>query len=338
MGLATEAKGMGGRETGIDLGRLIAMVAVICLHVRLDPVATDTGWYAIVNQLARFAVPFFFVAMGYFSKIGSGSGGALRAAGRLLALYALWSVLYLLAFGWPAELDWRMLLHGGNIDALWFLLSGALSLAFVWLVHRLVGVTGTVIVGLALYLVGLAAGYYSPLVFGVDLLPIWNVRDGLTFGVPFIAIGVWLASTKVRLSPLAAGALFAVAAVLQLAEIFALSQFGVFPLNHDFVASTLLFGPAAFLFFQSLNGMSWVQQPARLGSLALGIYVIHPALIRLLAPLGLPADPTGFWITILAVFVGSLAIAALLYRLPVLRYAVSTRPASRVPAAPEAAG
>jgi surface polysaccharide O-acyltransferase-like enzyme len=253
-------------------------------------------------------------------------------------LYVLWSVLHLLAFGWPAQGDWRMLLHGGNTDALWFLLSAGLSLAFVWAVHRLVGVTGALIAGLVIYAGGLAAGYYSPLVFGVDLLPVWNVRDGLTFGVPFIAIGVWLAHSTFRLSPIMAGALFVLAAVLQLSEIFALSQFGVFPLNHDFAASTLLFGPAAFLFFQSLNGRVWLAGPARLGSLALGIYLIHPALIRLLELPSMPGDPASFWITVLGVFAGSLAIAALLYRLPVLRYAVSTRPAPSGQAAREAAG
>ena len=314
-----------GREAGIELGRLVAMVAVICLHVRLDPAATGAGWYAVVNQLARFAVPFFFVAMGYFSRIASGRSDALPAARRLLLLYLAWSAIYLLVFGWPEKDGWRALLHGGNTDALWFLLSAALSLAFAWAVHRLAGLAGLLLAGALLYAAGLAIGYYAPLLFGRDLLAVWNARDGLTFGVPFIAIGVWLSAAQPRLPPLAAGLLLVLAACLQMGEVLALSSLGVYPLRHDFMAATLLLGPAAFLFFRSLNGARWIAAPARLGGLALGIYVTHPALLRLAEMAGQPADPPGFALRVAALFTAALGLAALLNGLPLLRLLVTTR-------------
>src|SRR5690606_38448743 len=113
------------------------------------------------------------------------------------------------------------------------------------------------------------------------------------------------------------------AAALQLGEVLALSTLGIFP--RDFVASTLLLGTAAFLFFRSLDGLGWTALPARLGHLALGIYVLHPALIRLAETIGRPATPLAFWLNVAAIFAAALGLSALLYSQPLLRLAITTR-------------
>ncbi len=60
------------RIESVDVFRLIAIVAVIAIHTSPFHVDVDgeneAYMYAdmIINQLSRFAVPFFYVTSGYF--------------------------------------------------------------------------------------------------------------------------------------------------------------------------------------------------------------------------------------------------------------------------------
>jgi surface polysaccharide O-acyltransferase-like enzyme len=318
------------RQIGIDFGRVCAIVAVMALHAGLDRQDSVAIWYVAINQLARFAVPFFFVAMGYFSHIAEGTDRTEATAFRLLGLYVVWIVIGSLTFGDPQLHDWRDLISGGRQESLWFLFSAAICLPAVAASFRFLGERTTMILAVALYVAGLVFGAYSALLWGHDLLPMWNTRDGLTFGAPFIAAGVWIARHGLQLSMPRAAALLAAAAALQLLEAMVLYRLiGTPALQHDFLASTSLYGIAAFLFFQSLPAGPLVSTIGRMGLLVLGLYVIHPLVGEAVQAAYMPADPLSFAVYLVVVFAASGAIAAALYALPATRPLVTTAPSTR---------
>jgi len=59
------------RISSVDTIRLLAIISVIAIHTRPFSYNEDSGelYYYLdifINQMARFAVPFFFVISGYF--------------------------------------------------------------------------------------------------------------------------------------------------------------------------------------------------------------------------------------------------------------------------------
>lgn len=90
-----------GRIESIDAMRVLAMLAVIQIH---------TPWYSKVNvtsldaatiadQLARFAVPFFFVISGYLwaSRCASAEDywpRAVATSKRVMIIFCFWSLIY----------------------------------------------------------------------------------------------------------------------------------------------------------------------------------------------------------------------------------------------------
>ncbi len=97
------------RIASIECGRFLAIVAVMMIHSSpfanpFDPTLWSEPFYlylgGAINQLCRFAVPFFFLCSGFFLQPkleGAGRWGALwRYCRPLLLLWVSWSLLYLL--------------------------------------------------------------------------------------------------------------------------------------------------------------------------------------------------------------------------------------------------
>ena len=95
------------RISSIECGRMVAIIAVMVIHISpfanpFDPTVwnwtIDIYVAGFLNQITRFAVPFFFLCSGYFlqPKLSSGAplGVALRYCRPLLILWLVWSALY----------------------------------------------------------------------------------------------------------------------------------------------------------------------------------------------------------------------------------------------------
>ncbi|MDB5963417.1 MAG: hypothetical protein JWP59_4711, partial [Massilia sp.] len=97
-----------GRIKSVDVARVCAIVAVIAIHTvpfenAGSPVGSTLDLATVINQVARFAVPLFFILSGYFwaQKITDArhiDGVSLTMAKRLLLLFGTWSLIYLLPF------------------------------------------------------------------------------------------------------------------------------------------------------------------------------------------------------------------------------------------------
>src|SRR3954467_7636131 len=89
------------RNFGFDALRIFAAAAVVLLHSTTGPDATHvSSRLAAVRIACRFAVPFFFIAAGYFQRDVTRFEFATiaRPIKRLLPLYIFWTVIYDLVF------------------------------------------------------------------------------------------------------------------------------------------------------------------------------------------------------------------------------------------------
>jgi surface polysaccharide O-acyltransferase-like enzyme len=97
------------RIPGVDLFKIIGVIAVITLHVTsLSFPATRhitefSNPLLIANQAARFAVPYFFIISGYFwgKKIIAGADilqTSIKFVKRVLIVFLAWSFIYILTY------------------------------------------------------------------------------------------------------------------------------------------------------------------------------------------------------------------------------------------------
>src|SRR4051812_46549163 len=94
------------RLQSVDAFRLLAAFFVIIIHE--EPFTDAHGLRAldlagVVDQVARFAVPFFFTISGYFwgRKLRRGADPlhlALSTSKRIATIFVFWSAVYLLPF------------------------------------------------------------------------------------------------------------------------------------------------------------------------------------------------------------------------------------------------
>lgn len=342
------------RLEGVEVLRVVAVMAVLVIHATPfnQRGRLGTAWEAatVANQLARFAVPAFFVLAGYFwarrAPANQGDGAATRRlVTRLLALFAAWSVVYILPFdgalfrqdvphAWAGQLgrNWRWIVsHPGTVllqgtsGHLWFLPALASAVAIAAVVRRWLGWRALVTVAV------LAAGYallalpYARTPWGLAVG--YNARNGPAFALPCVVIGMALARHAPGPGWVPRGAALLVGgALLSAVETTWLAHAHQVRLTHDFVAGTFAFGTGAAMV--GLANPAALRQPrvAALGSAVLGIYLIHPIWLDLLLPVMQRARaPWADLAGMGAVFLLSLWTSRALARRARWRWVVTTR-------------
>lgn len=273
------------RDRGIDAVRYLAAVAVVGLHA-LPSGMEDGANVPLFPSLAisaRFAVPFFFIAAGYFQKVNGVSLGRIvgRPLRRLLPIYVIWIALYWLASRIVplADMDWNMAWWkiawgGGPVFHLWFLPALGFGLALVGIGRATIGLRATTAIAILLALADLAwTSYHAPL-FGGDAI---SARKNTFFAPAFIVLGAWLSHRQVALSPLKAG-LIALAglALLTVEEVLLRDVMGwSIAHSHDVSFGTFLYGAGIFLLARSWRDAAVPDWLVRLGQVSLGVYILH---------------------------------------------------------------
>lgn len=108
------------RIASVDTIRLFAIIAIVALHTtpfEVKNIESNTVYHYLdiaINQLARFAVPFFFSISGYFFglKVNSGVDAitlAFKNAKRILMLFLMWSLIYLTPYNVMAFAEFGVL-------------------------------------------------------------------------------------------------------------------------------------------------------------------------------------------------------------------------------------
>ncbi|SET16158.1 Surface polysaccharide O-acyltransferase, integral membrane enzyme [[Clostridium] aminophilum] len=243
----------------VDVIKVICAVMVVMGHI--EPFGKDVPeTFAYLNfgfqkYLARIAVPFFFVASGYFLFRKSSTENfdvrhSAKYIKRILRLYLTWTILYLPLIIRGFFHDEKGLKHAISMFVRYFFFTG--SYAQLWylpalmtavlivtiLLHRRIAVWRILAIGGFFYFIGLFAqswfGFIRPLEH--HLPGIWNflklveqviitTRDGLFDGFLFVAIGMYFAfyNVKMRSDKALVGFLLSMTALF--AEVFALKSF-----------------------------------------------------------------------------------------------------------------
>ncbi|HEY5716841.1 MAG TPA: acyltransferase family protein [Psychromonas sp.] len=197
--------------SSLELGRIIAMFAIVLLHNQVmmkAPLFDQTPWLGyIVNQLARFAVPFFFLLSGYLiqPKLTSAPFKTLSSYSLpLIKIWLVWSIICLvMPFNWEllstqgymAERSgyWNWLMQNpfntvmeGGLVHLWFIPGLICAVAIIASCIRL-NITALLPgIAIALYVYGLMGGSYE------NITEVWTpffTRNGPFFSTLMVWIG-----------------------------------------------------------------------------------------------------------------------------------------------------
>ncbi len=200
------------RIESVDVVRFAAIAGVIAIHTHHYGNPADAGIAAIVvDQIARFAVPFFFAISGYFwgLKIRNADSplpASISMAKRILFLFIAWSAIYLFPLKHAPDIanpilmvksaywntvklaaDPVTLIMEGTKVHLWFLVGLLCSIAICSILVKYNRIKTLVALSILLYAVGLLAKAYSLTPLGIHTA--FNTRDGPFFGTYFTGMG-----------------------------------------------------------------------------------------------------------------------------------------------------
>ncbi|MBV8502677.1 MAG: acyltransferase [Paucibacter sp.] len=334
----------------VEVVRTVAIFAVIVIHTKPFEdtyisfgTAINVGY--LLNQLARFAVPFFFVMSGYFwgSKINSGSpivDSTRKMSKRIITIFLAWSTIYLLpanlfdvsqyaSLGPLRQFYWNIFdlfkhpvqaLMEGSRFHLWFLVALinclAISAAFVALNMK----WALICLSILFYGIGLLGKAYADTPMGFHSE--FNFRNGPFFGLIFFVTGYVLSGSRRRQSWLILGlSSMAFGTLMHFAEIFMLRALWGTTILQDFVFGTYFMGVGAALVALSNPKLVKLNAIANIGPLVLGIYAIHLVFVDLLHPFGQALKGAAWWgfCYPVGVFVMSLAATFALSRIRLTR-------------------
>lgn len=295
--------------------RVIAILAVIVIHSAPFYYWTEVGQlkispYYFLNGTARFAIPFFFIISGYFfagSVSRRGVGPALSGfVSRILLLYVVWGIYY--AF-MPRVKDFKKLGYwdavwkktvGAFQDSpldfifsspgthLWFLAALVLSaaIAAVFVARKQMGAL-LVVTGL-FYIAGLLGGLYRYSPVGIPLF--MDAKLG-PFGGPFIfALGMWHAERGVSESDGRSSiALIIVGWAMILIEMLSMRLLYETP-QADFYIGSIVVALGLLRFVVSRPNWGARTPLAGWAGFTLGVYVLHPTVLRIPRLLDFQAD------------------------------------------------
>jgi surface polysaccharide O-acyltransferase-like enzyme len=291
-----------GRIESIDAMRVLAMLAVIQIHTpwysKVNVTTLNAG--AIADQLARFAVPFFFVISGYLWASRSFSAQdywvrAVATSKRVITIFLFWSLIYAIGpslyvirqEGMASLLvNWLGIIYPfdpvrfltavlqGTKNHLWFLPA----LAMATLISGALLARGReltlFVLAISLFAIGLAGTAYSDSPYGFTST--FNFRNGPFFSLIMFTSGYAIQryGQSFALFPIGIAMTFGGLA-LQLCETTWIYDRWGTPLLHDYTVGTYFFGLGMSIIALSNTPYLRVKALASVGPLILGVYASH---------------------------------------------------------------
>ena len=291
---------MNNRNYTIDLFKFISSLLIIGIHTNLFVDINDTLNFAFVDIICRLAVPFFAVCSGYFlskslSKNEYGAKPIKKQEWKLIKLYVLWTVLYLL-YSIPTWIKTGWMSFGAFKDYalatvtqgchyhLWYLISLIYALPLFYLCVRFIKNRKLLLViMILLYIIkALSYGYSQWLpIFMQTVFEIGGkfsaLFDAVFLLLPLLLLGFFISQKKISLKFSLIG--FIVSFSLLTVEALTLKAFGQESVS--FIFMTL---PTAYFLFSLISQMNWNLNGkvcTLLGAASLVIYCFHPMIVGL---------------------------------------------------------
>ncbi|KKD60568.1 fucose 4-O-acetylase [Grimontia sp. AD028] len=285
------------RIPSLEMGRLLAILAVVIIHagpLRGEAYSEGINTLSdVINQICRFAVPFFFVLTGYFVQpklTETPTRTFMHYAKPLMMIWLAWSLIYLAV---PFRLDvamiegyltertgyWNYLLQAplntlfeGGLVHLWYIpgLLSALGILALLINKNQQGLIMPLALGL--YVWGLGAGSYQPIMEGEA--PIFT-RNGPFFSLLMVTAGFEMRRRNISFSNKAAWTMTIGGMALCLAEGVNLSRYDVWMANHDFLIGTPVMALGLFALLMNNPNLGNTPLTFALSKRVLGVYVAH---------------------------------------------------------------
>ena len=196
----------------IDITKYFCAILVLIIHMAPFTTISPLLNNAIGSILCRIAVPFFFMVSSFFffKKKGNILQNFKRFAIRILGLYLIYTVIYFSYYLIKGESfsffeTIQKILFEAITVHLWYFVADVVAVGMVLLLTRFMSDKITLIICLALYLVGtVCSTYYSLLphnnLFGglvsAYLSIFLTFRNGVFFGSLFVLIGKMVANKE----------------------------------------------------------------------------------------------------------------------------------------------
>lgn len=192
--------------SAIDLVKVVAAVLVLLSHVGLFRTYSSVMDMWFINIVFRWCVPFFFVCSGFFMP--KTWGGYKRYFTRILLIYLIWTVFYMLYFRMPMGRELiKNIVFNGVIVPFWYFPSLLLCVSLCYLLNHFVSSFWICIIAMLMYIIGLFGDTYSAVNPMASFLQksilkyhyrIFNytTRDGILFGTLYVSVGNYLKEHK----------------------------------------------------------------------------------------------------------------------------------------------
>lgn len=286
--------------TGIDAFRIAAAVMIIAIHTYPLASCGKTADYFFTHVFCRIAVPFFFLASGFFLfRMGTYNSKLLmHFLKKTAVLYMIAIVLYLpvnIYTGYFKTENFlsvflRDVLFDGTFYHLWYLPAAMAGACIAWLCLKRFSMTGALITTAALYLIGLFGDSYYGLAERLPALKsIYTnffsifayTRNGIFFAPLFFVLGCALRRKNYTLRPRKAIPALCGSLLLLMGEGWLLKHFHL--QRHDSMYVMLI--PSVYFLFCILK-MIRGKRLKSCAELSMIVYIIHPLSILLVRMIG----------------------------------------------------
>lgn len=302
------------RINSVDTIRLLAITSVIAIHTSPFSLSADSGeiyYYLniLINQTARFAVPFFFVISGYFwgVKVRSGADIAIitkNMVNRISVIFLAWSLIYIIPFNLIDAFEngalgpfkavyWNLIrlfkypmntLFQGTAVHLWFLISLIFSVSICAFFIKRKAFIFLAVLSIVLYIVGVLLKSYAETPMGVEVD--FNTRNGPFFGLILFYSGYYFSGCTPTVKWFYYGFLiFIVGSVMHFAEVYTLMKLFGTSVMQDYVFGTLLMGIGMSMLALSNHSVLQSKYLSNVSRMTLGVYACHYIFVDLFKPL-----------------------------------------------------
>lgn len=285
------------RYDAINILRIVCAYLVIVIHTMAFRSFGDGVLYITSQFICRISVPFFFIAAGYFfyQKINKKQYFKYYIL-RLIKIYIIaniiYSALYLSAF-FPdmyqefAEGGLEHILKTYLVNSIsggmWYFPALIMSIAVVYIFLKKNLIKSLIVTSVILLLIGLMGDSYYGLIINTPFIHIIdaydsifdNTRNGFTFGIPFLTIGVIINKYKLNERIKRPAMFLGLSGIIFGAEAYFLMHSGGIPKDYNIYFSAALF--VSMMFIMALNSKIKISEKASsyIREMSLWIYVYH---------------------------------------------------------------
>lgn len=182
---------------GIDLFKIICALLVVAIHT--EPGISNIWLDRVIGLFTRTAVPYFFVANGFFFEKGKNINKTLK---RLFILYFV-NIFINLPFVYTNVFTnfsvyklLKILLIDGVNTHLWYLPASIIAITFYYLLSKFISKKKILVLSLLLFIFGVSISTYYPLIANYfdnrQIINLFGYRNGVFYGFFFVTLGTYI--------------------------------------------------------------------------------------------------------------------------------------------------